>query len=251
MPRHVREVNVPNPTAKPVRCELWLRRAPRKDLAGLVPDCQERLEIIAMGLTGDPCTREGKGWMTLPLGAHEGRDVQIILDTGVPGGPVLAGAHLLDRRDGRDVGGVTLVLTEPAAIAGSGTLVPARKPCPAVLARDVHSFPLGADPGDPSATVPIRVGQPLELVAAITNPTKTDLEEVTVHLEHLGASGVDFGPGPWNVGTLAAGATFPARWQIMAGPGPAMPHPASIVVASKGAEPTRLTGRVVVAGRDD
>lgn len=251
MPRHVFEVNVPNPTARPVRCELRLKRATLKDLAGVMPGCKETLDIVAAGLSADPCAKEGKGRMTLTLDAHESRDVTVIIETNASPGPALAGVHLVDRRDGRDVGGVLLVVTDPAVMVGSGLLVPARRPCPAVLSRDVHAIPQGDDPGDPKAAVPIRVGQPLELVAAVTNPTNTDLEEVTVYLEHLGASGVDFGPGTWNVGRLAAGATFFATWQIMAGPGPARRHPASIVVASKGTEPTRLTGRVIVAGRDD
>ena len=239
-------VNVPNPDAQSASVELRLEPVRRGELSWLHHEGVETpLKVTSTGITRDPCAERGQPKLTLSLDPFTSVDVHVVVITAPSGRPGVAAYHLIDRRGGKDAGGVLLVCADPLFTEPGGQVVSTPKPCPIVLARDLYAIQPGDDPAK-SPAKPILAGNSMEFVAQITNPTAGALKETRVYLEHLGGSNAEFAPGTWNVGTLAPGAVFYTTWSIRTSPWQVGAFNASVVVVSEAMDPVRLTGRIAI-----
>lgn len=245
MTNHRFTVNVPNPTAQSVSVQLRLEPADKdKDYFWLPREFPKAdLEVIDIGLAFDPCAEEGKPSLKLKLEPFTSVDIHVVVNTAPSKKPGVAGFHLVDRRKGRDVGGVFLVCIDPQFVEPVSQTVSTPNPCPATLA-DLYLIQPGDDPSKPSKAKPMRPGDSLELVAQIMNLTDKSLKDTQVYLEHLGASNVEFTSGTWNIGMLGKGEVFYATWPIRITARQTGSYETSIVVVSQGLDPTRLNGKL-------
>jgi hypothetical protein len=209
------------------------------------------LEVIGTGLTLALCAEEGKPSLEVNLQPFTSVDVHVVVNTASPKKPGVAGFHLVDRRKGKDVGGVLLVCMDPPFVEPVSQMVSTPNPCPVTLAMDLYAILPGDDPSNPSNAKPIRLGSTLELVAQITNPTGELLKDTQVYLEHLGASNMEFAPGTWNVGVLGKGDVFYATWLIRATTWLIGSFETGIVVVSEDMDPVRLKGKVSISPRKE
>lgn len=92
----------------------------------------------------------------------------------------------------------------------------------------------------------IPLGTEVEIVAPITNRTKSKLDDVYVYLEHLGGSDAQFTPLTWNVGSLAPGDLFLAVWPLSTTGWMSGRFYASIVVGSARNESVRLRAPIEI-----
>lgn len=252
MTTHRFTVNVPNPTARSASVQLSLEPASLKDFDLSGHDFPEAdLEVIDTGLTLDPCVEEGKPSLEVKLQPFASIDIHVVVNTAPPKKPGVVGFHLVDRRRGKNVGGVLLVCMDPPFVEPVSQMVSTPNPCPATLATDLYAISPGDDPSKPSNVRPIRPGATLELVAQITNPTRNSLNDTQVYLEHLGASNMEFAPGTWNVGVLGKGDVFYATWLIRATTWLTGSFEMGIVVVSEGMDPVRLKGKVSIIPRKE
>lgn len=251
MASHQFKVNIPNPTAKAVSVQLRLEPGKSSDLPELPREHRRAaLKVLGAGLALDPCAESGKPALKLKVPPYASVDVYAIVDTGASKKPGAAGLHLIDSRNGKDVGGVFLVCADPPFADSAGQTISVRNPCPAVLATDLYAVQPGADPGQANAIPHIRPGDAAEVVAQITHRAGKALKGVQVYLEHLGGSNVAFAPGTWNVGTLVKGDVFHATWPVQTSAWQTGTYRASIVVVSDGYAPVRLNGDIVLALRE-
>jgi len=250
MTEHRFTVNIPNPTAERVSVQLRLKAAKHLDLYGFPGEIpKDELKVTGAGLTLDECAKKGEPQLKLRLEPFTSVDVQVIINTTQSNKPGVAGFNLIDRRNGMEAGGVLLVCMNPPFVEPIGQTISTPNPCPAAVVRDLYVILPGDDPSEPSTVRPIQLGDTLELVAQVTNPTGQPLEETQVYLEHIGTSNIEFTPGTWNIGTLQEGDVFYATWQIrMIDLGPAF-YETSIVVVSQDHDPVRLNGKISLEPR--
>lgn len=245
MTLHRFEVNIPNPGPQAAEVKLRLEPAAADALAGLCPEKRKPLRIAGATIGRDPCEK-GEAELRLTVAPFASIDVFIAVDTGDSPKPGIAGLHLIDRRGGKDVGGVMLVCADPPLQDLPGTIVPAPRPCPIVLAGTPQAIAAGADPASASHLSPALARRDgFDLVAALVNPTEAPLREATAYLEHCGPGGAGFAAGVWNIGTLAPGDIFHASWRVGPGQDSAAVQPV-IVVSSARSDPVRLTGRMLI-----
>jgi hypothetical protein len=252
MATHRFEVNVPNPTPQNVSVQLRLDPARPSDLSWLPREWQ-RLDLQGVNtcITLDPCIEEGKTDLQLKLEPFASVDVHIVVNTVPSKKPSVAAFHLVDRRQGKDMGGVLLVCTDPPFAEPRSQVVSTAKPCPAVLAKDIYAIRPGDDPSKSSRAKTILAGDTVELVAQITNPTDKSIKDAKIYLEHLGVSNAAFMPGTWNMGTLAKGDVFYATWPIRTTAWQVGSFNACLVVVSQGMDPVRLNGTFKLAPRQE
>jgi hypothetical protein len=250
MASHRFTVNVPNPTAKAVSVQLRLEPGKTTDLPEL-PRKERRaaLKVVRTRLTLDPCADSGKPELRLKLAPYESVDVYAVVDTGSTTKPGATGFHLIDRRNGTDVGGVFLLCVDPPLATAVGQVVAPKNPCPAELGTAVYAVTPDSDPSKAPPAPSIQPGDTVDLVAPITNPTRKPLTGVQVYLEHLGASNATFVPGLWNVGVLQRGDIFYATWRVQTSTWQNGPFRASIVVSADGFDAVRLDGDLILASR--
>jgi hypothetical protein len=250
MTSHSFTVNVPNPTAKAVSVQLRLEPGKSSDLPRF-PREQRRgaLNVLDARLALDPCAKAGKPSLKLKLAPYESVDVYAVVDTGPAKKPGATGFHLIDSRNGKDVGGVFLVCVDPPLVDTVGQVVTTKNPCPAVLASAVYPVAPDDDPSKIPTTPVIQPGDTADLVAPITNRTRKALSGVQIYLEHLGASNATFVPGLWNAGELQRGDVFYATWRVQTSTWQSGTFRASIVVTADDFDPVRLDGDLVLASR--
>jgi len=242
MPLHRFAVNVPNPAAKDVAVTLLLKPMARAALTGLrLPIPRGELKVTGVGLTLDPCGEAGARTLKLKLKPSTSVEVWVVVTTGSTGprGGGAAAFHLVDRRAGT-TGGVTVVVVDPPSVQPSGSLVKPTRPCRLVLATAVYAVPSGGDPSLAPSKKLFNSDGAVDLVAPITNRTENPIEDAKVYLEHLGGCDASFSPICWNAGTLKPGDVFFATWPLQLRSVLPGSYAASIVVASRRADPTRL-----------
>ncbi|HZQ29128.1 MAG TPA: hypothetical protein VFA94_15630 [Acidimicrobiales bacterium] len=236
------DIAVPNMTAARAVAIVRLDRTDPTQLAdaGLELPAGE-LDVIGYGLLlDDVCSEpELEGCppeLEVALEPFETRHVRAVIKTADTKKAAVAVFGVTDTRDGNVVGGVSIVCVEPEYPPDTPAAV-AVDPSPVTLAEDLYTVALGDDPGVvPDVALPR--DQRLELVAVVTNPTRTDLNDVLVCLEHVG--GVPFTPQTWHVGALEAGGSFWATWPLEASAAAPGRYEASIVVRDNDHEPTRI-----------
>jgi hypothetical protein len=211
-------------------------RAPASTLAGCVDALRTLLFTILFRLFGWPAPLPSRP-LQVKLGPRSGAEVRVRIDA--VGAKGATAVRVVDRRDGKVVGGVTILVLD-----GVGDTkireIPAPNPCRIALAEDPYWLPVGADAGQAPFVGPLPAGIDVQLVAWIANPTEKPLEDAVAYLEHLGTNEADFVPITWNLGTMQPGDRFPLRWQVESHPGVYGTWSASIVVASAGTDPVRL-----------
>jgi len=250
MTSHSFTVNVPNPTAKPVSVQLRLEPGKASDLPAFPREKRRgALQVLDARLALDPCAESGKPNLKLKLGPYESVDVYAVVDTGPAKKPGATGFHLIDSRNGKDVGGVFLVCVDPPLVDTVGQVIATKNPCPATLATAVYPVVPDDDPSKVPATPVIQPGDASDLVAAITNRTRKPLTGVQIYLEHLGASNATFVPGLWNAGVLQKGDVFYATWRVQTSTWQSGSFRASVVVGADGFDPVRLDTDLVIAPR--
>ena len=257
-------INVPNPSDGAAAPELRLEPVPEAELTALGYDLPaERLQILATRMTTNAPASTLTGcldaiWvailtlifrilrrpvplrprpLTVRLAPQSSADIHVVIHTA--GGAGAAAMHLVDRRDGRVVGGVTLLVVE-GLINAPGGFIPARSPCPLELAEPMYWLPAGSEPDAPRPGGPIPAGYDVELVAWVRNVGGGVLSDATAYLEHLGGAQADFRPARWNIGSIESGVGFPLMWRARGQLGAGGLATASIVVEAKGYDPTRL-----------
>jgi hypothetical protein len=247
MATHRFSVNVPNTGDRAASVQLRLEPTRQGQPAWLHHEgLKTPLEVKSTMITLDPCAGRGTPELTVDLEPFSSVDVHVVVTTAPSGRPAIAAFHLIDRRGGKDAGGVLLVCADPPFVESAGQTVSTQNPCPAVLAADLHSMRPGDDPSKSSAATPMLAGSSMEIVAPITNPTRTPLKQTQVYLEHLGGCNAEFTPGTWNLGTLAPKAIFYATWRVRTSAWQVGTFNASIVVISQGTDPVRLVGKISV-----
>lgn len=252
MARHRFVVNVPNPTAQSASVSLRLEPARRKDFSWLPCEFPKAgLEVVHAGLSLDPCAEERKVSLNLRLKPFTSVDIHVVVNTTPSKKQGIAGFHVVDRRRGKDIGGVLLVCTDPPFVEPVSRTISPPHPCAAILARDLYLIQPGDDPSKLPTAKPVQPNDSFELVAQIANPTCRPLKNAQVYLEHLGISTVGFTPGTWNIGTLAKGNVFYATWPVRVTEWQFGTCEASIVVASQGTDPVRLRGKFSLAFREE
>jgi hypothetical protein len=175
--------------------------------------------------------------LNVRLDPRSSANVRVAID--VAGGTGAAALNLVDRRGGKIVGGVTLLVVE-GPMNAPGEPIPARDPCPIDLVDYPFWLPAESLIDSPRYAGPAPAGREIDLVAWVTNPTNSRLEEATAYLEHLGGADAAFRPSTWNLGDLEPGARFPLRWRIEPRAGTTSQRPISVVVQAKGFDPIRL-----------
>lgn len=239
-------VNVPNPAGQDASVQIRLERGKKRDLAmipGKLP--KGTLEIIHAGLSFNPCADRGEEALSLKLEPHSSRDVHVVIATIKTGVAVF---HVIDRRKGKHVGGVMLVCADPALVEPAGQTVSVARPCPAVIAKGTQLIRSGTDPSKLAPAIQARPGDAVELVVPITNPTRSPLKNVKIYLEHLGTSTTTYLPAVWNAGVLNRKDVFYATWTLQIGWRESGAFAASVVVASQGTNPVRLTAPFSLEG---
>ena len=218
-----------------IRSARLSSKASSTTLAGCLGVVWDAVVAILSWLFRRPIARR-RPTLKIQLDPRSAADVRISIDVGGTKGA--AAMHLVDRRGGKVVGGVTLLVVEGAMQSPSGT-IPAPNPCPMTFVDDPFWIPLGAAPDSPRYPGPIPSGFDVDLLAWIKNGTEEPLADATAYLEHLGGA-AEFQPSTWNLGEFEPGATFPLRWRLHPRAGTSGTWDASIVVAAKGFDPTRL-----------
>lgn len=246
MTMHRFKVNVPNPTDRDVVVQLRLEPGELSGLAEL-PRADKRgpLKVVAAGLARDPCADSGRPELKLKVGARDSVDVYAIVATAAAPRPGATGLHVVDRRGGKDVGGVFVVCAEPPLADVAGVVVPARRPCPASLV-DLFAVPAGDEPV-PANGVAVRPGDGVDLVALVR--AAQALKGLQIYLEHLGVGNSEFNAATWNFGTVAKGQVVPARWGMQSSGWQTGVFRASVVVMADGFDPTRLDGEYLIGPR--
>lgn len=245
MTMHRFTANVPNPTGSAVQVRLRLQAATPADFAALHLNLPATpLTVRSATISFDPCADRGDRELIFQLPPHSSRDVHVIVDTAPPSPSGIAGFHLVDERGGKPVGGVFLPCVDPPLVDPPGQAVAARNPCPAALLSPFYWIVPGNDPSVAPVNQPIPLGQTVELVAAITNPTTHPLRDTQIYLEHLGESNAELRPGTWSVGVLEPGQTFYATWLIRTSGWQFGVFKPAVVVSSAGRDPVRLDGKM-------
>jgi hypothetical protein len=248
-------VNIPNPSSRSATVDLALEPARAADVRRLGLELPRgKLKLNHAGISRDPCS-PGEPELRLRLRAHESLDVHVNVDTapaGTPAGGVTV-VNLVDRRDGRIAGGVTLACVDPALADPAGQVVPTPRPCPV----DMGTTPYWVEPEQDPTTAAGRVlplNKELDLVVPLINGGARSLREVTAYLEHLGGSDAPFLPAAWNIGNLRQGETFFATWRVTTSGLLTGAFDLAVIVQSDGTDPTRLQPRIRIAkprdGRD-
>lgn len=264
MPGRPITIQLPNPTDRDVRVEVRLETVPEDQLSSLgidLPSERLRLRTARMTTLSRSSTFVGclsaiqmtlvafVRWLIgrpgevrvrplhVRIGPQSTTAVRVSIAT--IGAKGVAAMRLVDVRDGRVVGGVTIVVLE-GVVEPVGHPIPAENPCPILLTEEPFWLPAPAEPNARRLGGPLPAGSDVKLVAWLTNPTKEPLEDATAYLEHLGGADAEFRPATWNLGSFEPGATFPATWLVRAQPSTSGSWTSSIVVESKGFEPIRL-----------
>jgi len=252
MVTHRFTVNIPNPTAQGVVVDLRLARVPGADLRTLALDAPELdLKVVSAGMTLDPCGVNGRERQEVKLQPYSSIDVHVVIVT-APADPAKGGAaafHLSDHRGHSQTGGVMLACVERPGPEWAGKVIGTANPCPIAFATDPYAVSPGHDPSQRPAHTQIVLGTNVDLVAAITNPTPSRLDDVCVYLEHLGISDAQFTPITWNVGALDPREVFFAVWPVRVSGWMTGTFDGSIVVLSSRTEPVRLRSRLHI-GRE-
>ena len=241
MKTHRFTINVPNPTDASAVVNLSLEP---DSVVGLKPPLdvpRAAIKVTKAFLSLEPCAQEGPSKLKLTLKPYASVDVHVTAVTSDPADRRAGGAaaiQVVDRRGGRIVGGAMFVCVDGRAGMSPGRFLATKKPCPVTLAQNPYGVPLDGHPLKAIIKM-LPLAQTFTLVAPITNPRATTLQEVTVYLEHLGRTGATFVPGRWNVGALDPGQIFYATWTVTSGSMPGN-FEASVVVESRNADPTRL-----------
>jgi hypothetical protein len=246
MAMHRFKVNVPNPTDR--AAVVQLRLEPGK-LTGLAEfprgDKRGPLKVVAAGLALDPCAESGRAELKLRIGARDSVDVYAIVTTAASSRPAATGFHVIDRRGGKDVGGVFVVCAEPTLADTVASVVPARRPCPAELV-DLFAVAPGAEPL-PTNAVAVAPGDAVDLVALVR--AGQALKDMQIYLEHLGAGNAEFTAATWNLGHIPKGTVVPARWALQTSGWQTGVFRASLVAMAGGFDPTRLGGDYAIGPR--
>ena len=241
MTRQVFSVSIPNASSTTVDVQLRLEPVSAATLKGLnIVLPPDDLKIAHAGIASDPCARAGEPRTSLQLPPFTSVDMHIIVDTAGAASPAATGLQLIDHRQGKDVGGVLVVVCEPPIAEPPPQHVPALRPCPVSLRGHVYAVPIGKNPADLSLSVPLEPFVEVDLVAMVVNGSNRDLSGAHVYLEHLGTSGSTFMPGTWTIGRMARGDLFYATWRVTPAPGQGTKTTGSLVAIADGCEPTRL-----------
>jgi hypothetical protein len=232
-------VNIPNPLDKPLLATLRLERVRHGGFKVPIDVPDEPLDVVRTGLTLDPCKRSTVRELVVELQPLQSVDVHVIAEVGNSGRGGSAAFHLSDERDGRVVGGVTVVCVNRAGPEHPGSVVSSPDPCPVTLAGDAYAVQVGGDPAQAVARS-ITVGTTMELVVPVVNPTAAALPNAQVYLEHLGISDATFRPTTWNLGDFRPGDTFFAAWEVSAHDVAPGVFRASVVALSEKRDPVRL-----------
>jgi hypothetical protein len=242
-------INVPNPAPRAVVVDLQLEPLSRVPRAGLTAPAG-KLRVERAGLALDPCASQVDKTLRVTLPPFSSVTVTAVVVT-APKGKGAAAFHVVDRRNKRDAGGVTLACIEPMPRDSRGQSVPAAKPCEVVLAGTPYMVEPDADPGRRAASARLIPGAQCDFVVPLINPVDRPLDHVVAYLEHLGGSDADFAPVIWNIGTMAPKQIFYATWRLRASGGRRGSFDAAIVVESSGKNPTRLRAPFSVAGKSE
>jgi hypothetical protein len=239
--RHEQAVTLHNDRDDAVKVTLRLAEIDLAVLRDLGIGEARRAEVAGAGIVLDPCCRPdtkelGEHEVGVALDGHETQVVRVIVDLVHPGGPAFAAFELSDERDGTIVGGVTIVAaSEP--VPDTPPAPDPQRPCPVVLGSPLRTLGPLSPPDDKGAGSVLGRESREQLVAEVVNPTGDTLEDVVVHLEHLGGLAFD---GPvYNVGTMAPGDRFLCVWEVDNGSGAPDDYPASVVVQAAKYEPVR------------
>src|SRR5262249_4064399 len=135
--------------------------------------------------------------LRVQLPARTATTVHVSIDT--TGQHGAAAMKLVDRRGGEVVGGVTLLIVEGGLPDPPIQPLPAKNPCPMVLGEELYWLPSALPVWAERFEGAVPPGSEVKLVAWITNPTETTLENATVYLEHLGGADAEFQPATWNL----------------------------------------------------
>jgi len=244
MPTHRFAVNVPNPGEKSQIVDLRLEAL--KHVRGVkfrLP--QGSLRIDHAGLSLDPCGDECPKTLKVKLKGHTGATITVVVVT-APGGKGAAAFHLVDRRGGKQSGGVTLACVEPPLVDPAGLSIPAAHPCPIVPFGKPYFVGPDSDPAKEPWQPNVTLGIACDLVVRLTNPTKAVVGGVQAYIEHLGGSDASFRPTTWNIGKLAPGDVFYATWRLNPCGSKTGTFQTSIVVSSIKKDATRLRVPIVV-----
>jgi hypothetical protein len=217
-----------------IRSTRMTTTAPASTLAGCVDGLWMLILALISWLIGRPIQAQP---LTVRLDPQTGADVHVTIDA--VGSNGVAAMHLVDRRGGEIVGGVTL-LVGGNSINVSTTPSEARNPCPLTLGEAPFWLPPGDEPDATRPAGPIPSGYDVDLVAWITNETEASLGDTTAYLEHLDGADAEFRPAIWSLGSFEPGSRFPLRWRVRGGNRAAGDWYPSIVVAAKGYDPIRL-----------
>ena len=246
MTMHRFKVNVPNPTDKAAAVQLRLEPGKVTGLAEFPRgDKRGPLKVIAAGLALDPCAESGRAELKLKVAARDSVDVYAIVATAASSRPAATGFHVIDRRGGKDVGGVFVVCAEPPLADTVAAVVPTRRPCPATLV-DLFAVAPGAEPL-PANAVAVKPGDLVDLVALVR--ADQVLKDMQIYLEHLGAGNASFTAATWNLGDLPKGTVVPARWALQTSAWQTGVFRASLVAVAAGFDPTRIDGDFAIGPR--
>lgn len=248
MSTHRFTVNVPNPTEKTADVTLQLQAVSPALVRRLALDVpRTALRVKQAGISLDPC-QTGERSLKLRVRPHASIDAHITAVTDIAkdrraGGT--AALQLSDFRGGHLVGGMLLVCTDRSGSTPPGQVVSTPKPCPVTIASRVHLVVLGSNPSKPG-TYALQGDKTMTLVVPLTNPRKRALRGVSAYLEHVGGCGAAFSPATWNIGQLPPGEIFYCTWTITGDGASAGYFEPSVVVASDGADTTRIRFRLRV-----
>jgi hypothetical protein len=247
MTTHRFAINVPNPRDHAETVALTLEPVPGVLEGTALPLHDGSLHVERAGISLDPCGSEGARTLELKLNPFASATVTVMIVTAPNAKGGTTAFNLVDRRGKRVVGGVTLACVDRPLPDGQPRTISSANPCPIVLAASPYPVRVNADPSIKPPLTSITLGTPCELVAPLTNPTKTPLEDVQAYLEHLGRSDAQFRPTTWNIGTLVPGDVFYATWRVQPNGSNTGTFESSIVVGSKGKVAIRLHAPISVA----
>jgi hypothetical protein len=237
-------INVPNPSAQGVAAELRLEPV-KKGLPGVTPPLPDgQLRVENAGLSLDPCGDAGKDVLGLKLAPFSSAAVTAAVT--IASGKGVAAYHVVDRRDGKIAGGVTIVCTEPALQDAPGQVIAAPHPCPVTLAGTSYEVMPDADPSKRSTQTGVQPGADCDFVAPLINATGKPIEGVVAYLEHLGGADASFVPMTWNIGAMKPKDLFFATWRIHPAGGKTGSFRATLVLRSSGSDPTRISAPLTI-----
>ena len=241
-------INVPNPNARAETVELRLEPMKKKpDAKGLhLP--KGALRIDRAGLTLDPCGADLTPTLRVKLKPFTSIDVTAVVEAAARGKGWMA-FHVTDLRERRVIGGVTIVCVEPPRADVAGVGIPARHPCAVVISGQPYAVAPESDPSKRPTRGGAMPGAAFDLVVPLMNPTEGPLSHVQAYLEHLGGSDATFRTATWNIGTMAPKSVFYATWRVDPQGSKTGTFNASVVVSSKGSDPTRVKAAIRMARR--